>query len=185
MNLFIFDKSAANCAKQLDDKRLNKMLLESCQLLSTALNSWADTKVAPYKSTHSRHPCAIYTAANKYNWSFVFNLALEYHREYVIRFNKGHACGKVLFELLGLFREHLDRSKDLGEVLFDDSKMFVASLADNATIPPNCTNFKQEKDIYKAYKMCLIEKWDNDKIPPKWTTNDFRNIKPIWYSGKT
>ena len=43
-------------AKSLDNYRVVKMILESCQMLCTTLNELYGEQVAPYRSTHKNHP---------------------------------------------------------------------------------------------------------------------------------
>jgi len=41
---------------------------------------------------------------------------------------------------------------------------------------PNCSLFKDEQDVVKAYRMTMVEKWKNDKRPPRWTKRE----RPQW-----
>ena len=53
MNIFILDRDVTMCARYHCDQHVVKMILESVQLLCTALNKKGfDT---PYRSTHIRH----------------------------------------------------------------------------------------------------------------------------------
>jgi hypothetical protein len=47
----------------------NKMILETAQLLSTALRA-RHTSMPVYKSTHINHPCSIWVRENKSNYSW-------------------------------------------------------------------------------------------------------------------
>ena len=55
MNIFILDKDIQTCARYHCDRHVNKMILESVQILCTVLNERGF--VTPYKSTHRQHPC--------------------------------------------------------------------------------------------------------------------------------
>lgn len=61
MNIFYLDKDPKLCAQYHCDKHVVKMILESAQLLCTAVNEAAGKEVAPYKSTHVNHPCSIWS----------------------------------------------------------------------------------------------------------------------------
>lgn len=54
MNIFIVDPTPAVCAQYLDDKRVVKMVLETCQLLNnaTAILHKVPGGAIPYKLTH-------------------------------------------------------------------------------------------------------------------------------------
>lgn len=58
MNIFILDKKIEKCAQYHCDQHVVKMILESVQILCTALNKKGFT--TPYKSTHVKHPCVLW-----------------------------------------------------------------------------------------------------------------------------
>jgi hypothetical protein len=45
---------------------------------------------------------------------------------------------------------------------------------------PNCSLFKEELDVHKAYRMGFFEKWKKDKRPPRWTNRK----PPEWWTNK-
>ena len=55
MNIFVINKDPEISARYLDIKRKNKMLIESVQMLSSAINMNGGT--VSYKTTHINHPC--------------------------------------------------------------------------------------------------------------------------------
>lgn len=150
MNIFVTDEHAQTAVKHLDNRRLVKMVLETCQLLSTAM--WLNGQSGPYKATHKNHPCTKWTAfgAGNFSWLLLyFHFSLE---EYTRRFNKTHKC-ESHFDTFVQFLSVFDKNPDKTE--------FV-----------NCTPFKDEKNVFVAYKKCLIQKWENDKVIPKWSGRD-------------
>ncbi len=48
----------------LNDKHVIKLILESCQLLSTAHHLLGDSSKITYKATHANHPCAMVRSTN-------------------------------------------------------------------------------------------------------------------------
>ena len=74
-------------AQALDSKRVVKMVLETAQLLSTAIfiNS-AVTYDNLYKPTHIKHPCTIWAAANIENWDWLFRHFIALCEEYSLRY---------------------------------------------------------------------------------------------------
>jgi hypothetical protein len=166
------------CAQALDDKRLNKMIVETAQLLCTAIHEKYNTnnkehhlfnldelayylvvKDKLYKATHKHHPCTKWVILHwaNYHWLYVYWLALV--GEYKHRFGKTHKTYEKL-------------KHDLME--FDHS---MVETDDKEPTPfVNCTPYKDEPNIFIAYRKCLIEKWKNDKLKPKWT----KTAKPIW-----
>jgi hypothetical protein len=99
--------SIKRCAKAHFDKHVIKMILEYCQLLSTAWHM-LDSKQALkyldngliYKKTHSMHPSAIFTRKHLSNYMYVARLALELCKEWRYRYkhDKIHGCeNKLIF----------------------------------------------------------------------------------------
>lgn len=75
MNIFVFDPDPAEAALYLDDVRRNKMILETAQLLSSAMHvNHLGNNYPIYKPTHLGHPCAKWTAKSKGNFAWL----LEY-----------------------------------------------------------------------------------------------------------
>ena len=59
MNIFVPYPDSMKCAEALDDLRLNKMILETAQLLSTAARFHGYVGNV-YGSTHINHPCSVW-----------------------------------------------------------------------------------------------------------------------------
>lgn len=150
MNIFVInpDKISEN-AKMLDDKRLVKMVLETAQLLATAVNMNGGKCV--YKVTHKNHPCSIWTRQSRENFYWLFQLFDYLNDEYTNRFGKIHKCYQYR-------NEFIDQAFVIPE--------------GGLTSHPNCTKFKDEPNVYKAYKLCMLDKWTNDKRLPKWTNTE-------------
>ena len=86
MNIFILDTDIQKCAQYHCDQHVVKMILESVQLLCTALNKKGfDT---PYKSTHVNHPSVLWVEASYDNFLWLKQLTLALNTEYKFRYNK-------------------------------------------------------------------------------------------------
>ena len=86
MNIFLLDHDIERCAQYHCDQHVTKMILESVQILSTALNKMGlDT---PYKSTHSNHPCVLWVSDSFDNFLWLKDLAFFLNDEYRYRFDK-------------------------------------------------------------------------------------------------
>jgi hypothetical protein len=86
MNIFVLDKKIDKCAQYHCDQHANKMILESVQLLCTALNK--KNFSTPYKSTHVKHPCVLWVEESYENFEWLIQLALALNVEYKFRFDK-------------------------------------------------------------------------------------------------
>lgn len=154
MNIFVTSKYPIACAKALDDKRVIKMTLESCQLLSTALHP-LNISGAPYRKSHDNHPCAKFTQASQENYNWVLAHFEALCHEYTYRFDKVHACEKFI-------------------CLFKSASRHIQSRSLTPFV--NCTNFSEEKSVYTAYKKTLCAKWLADKRSPTWR----KRRPPAW-----
>lgn len=152
MNIFAVSIDPTECAKALDDKRLRKMIIESAQMMCTVLRSLGAD--APYKSTHGKHPCTLWTGETRANFVWHLSLLQAMEDEYVYRFDKHHASYLKCYEYL-VSNSHLIK---LGLL----------------TKHVNCSMYK-DIDVYEAYQKTLEEKFKNDKLKPKFTR---RNPNP-------
>lgn len=165
MNIFSSDLNPRKAAENLDDKRVNKMLLESCQILCTAVNFYGGK--APYKSTHINHPSNIWVRQTKKNWLWVFDHAARLASIYRTNTGKIHKCQDILNILAneGMIKYIPD----------GDLQLF-----------PNCTvnktkgiSYKHIEDPIEAYKAYLSARWDSDTLKPKWANRAI----PSFYRG--
>ena len=99
MNIFILDNDIKTCAQYHCDQHAIKMILESVQLLCTALNK--KNFSTPYKSTHVKHPCVLWVEESYDNFEWLVQLALALNDEYRFRFekDKDHKSISVLPEI--------------------------------------------------------------------------------------
>lgn len=152
MNIFFTSNDPKKCAEYLDDKRVNKMVLETCQMLSTTLNYYGYP--GPYKSTHINHPCTKWVRESRDNFRWAVHHFQSLCTEFLNRRKKSHKC----FQYLGDFIEIIKRMPEGGLTPF-----------------PNCTRNKELgidysslENVHEAYKKYLHERWKFDKIKPKW-----------------
>lgn len=87
MNIFILDEDIKKSAQAHCDKHICKMILESAQLLCTAVNYYAGEQVTPYKSTHINHPCSLWVRESWTNFNYLTLLMIELEKEWQFRFN--------------------------------------------------------------------------------------------------
>lgn len=86
MNIFVLDDDIETCARYHCDQHAIKMILESVQLLCTALNKKGFS--TPYKSTHIKHPCVLWVEESYDNFEWLVSLTVALNTEYRFRFNK-------------------------------------------------------------------------------------------------
>ena len=87
MNIFWLDWDPDVCAQMHCDKHVNKLLLESCQMLSTVVREKYGLDLG-YKSSWKNHPCTRLAAQKDLNWGWLFLLARALSKEYTYRYGK-------------------------------------------------------------------------------------------------
>lgn len=156
MNIFISDPDPIVSAQNLDDKRVNKMLLESAQLLCTALRVHGAPELAKYGITHINHPSNVWARQTRENYAWLLSHMKGLADEYTFRTGKTHKT----------YRE-----------LYDDLVKGVDAIPEGQLTPfANCAarqdmgiNFKHMDNVPEAYKLYLVARWERDKLIPKWT----------------
>lgn len=92
MNIFVLDEDPVKAARDLCNKHIPKMLVESVQLLCAA----HPVGVAPYRHTHVNHPCAKWTRASIANYDWLVRHACEINVQYTSRYAKTHKSSLAL-----------------------------------------------------------------------------------------
>lgn len=153
MNIFVLDHDISRCAQFHCDRHVSKMILESVQMLCTALNEKGFH--TPYRSTHSRHPCVLWVGESYDNFEWLSNLALALNEEYRFRYqrDRDHASIAVL--------------REIGDLRFRS-----VGLTEFAQAMPE--QYKVPNDAVQAYRaFYLAEKsgfaqWTRRPEPPWW-----------------
>lgn len=165
MNIFLTSHCPKECAIALDDLRLNKMLLETVQLLCTTWHELCGPyeRRTPfkhiYKPTHRNHPCAKFVRSSFLAYVWTTDHADELFNEYRRRFGRmTHGCALALVTT----KEQLLRD---GDLLPDKPLIFSF----------NSSGF-DSGDVHRDYQRCLSAKWQADLSPPKWTNS----TRPLW-----
>lgn len=152
MNIFVTSPDPVQSAIDLDDKRVVKMILESAQMLSTAIIEHGG--IGPYKITHKNHPCTVWARQTSANYKWLYDHFMALMNEYTHRYDKPHACEKL-------------------------APMLSAGVnivpAGGLTPFANCSLFKKIETI-TAYRYTMSCKWRADKRPASWK----KRLPPSW-----
>jgi hypothetical protein len=92
LNIFAVDSDPVVAAQSLCDAHVVKMILESAQMLCAA----HPAGVAPYKPTHMKHPCTIWTRTSRENYDWLCRHAKALCEEYTYRYGKRHKSEDVV-----------------------------------------------------------------------------------------
>jgi len=161
MNVFATDPSPIISAQNLDNKRVVKMILESAQMLSTALHEWG-SEWTPYKPTHVNHPSNVWVRETRSNYNWLVEHMEALCNEYTLRYGRVHKS-----------EQHLEAFKELSEAIPEGELTPFANCAANQEFG---VSYKHLTDVCLAYRMYLNDRWDKDKRSPEWGNRG----KPEW-----
>ena len=97
MNIFVVDSNPYEAARSLCDAHVVKMIVESCQLLSThdRLTVRFTDDDGLFKATHIYHPCRTCMDGNESNRKWLIHHLHGLLEEYTYRFGKVHKCQEM------------------------------------------------------------------------------------------
>ena len=159
MNIFVTDRCPVQSARNLPDKHIVKMPLETCQMLSIIFSDWYygvgklyKQDGTPYRTSHGafrNHPCTQWAAANQYNlaWLILHGIALcdEYHQRYL---PKVHTCYDVICQAQHIYHDCFD----------DDLNVAASRVTQFTRAMPESIKFDTTIDTITAYKQYLNTK---------------------------
>lgn len=153
MNIFAFHPDPIQSALWLDDVRKNKMVLETAQLLSTAINiSSPGHNYKVYKTAYLNHPCAKWARRSRQN----FHWLTQYFNAVLSQRNRPHKS-RVL---LPTFQEYVKT----GEFFLEEQTPF-ANCARNLEVG---VDFSHVTDVHDAYRQYICARWKRDTILLSW-----------------
>lgn len=177
MNIFITDNDPQACARNLDDVRLNKMILETAQMLCTVAYEHLTDDIIPYKSTHVNHPCTrwVRSSTDALVWTVQHFNAL--YNEKLYRTGKPHLSYSKLQPMLSQLARTL---------VIDYDKQLDG--------PPNPVYAGDypvhdvgKLDAIKSYRNTMVHKWTDDIAKgraPTWRGRDIPEWATRVYNGK-
>jgi len=106
MNIFVTHPSPIQSARNLPDKHIVKMPLETCQMLAIIYSDWYHglgnlykkdgTPYATARGAFRNHPCTQWAAKNPYNLAWLIRHGYALCHEYNLRYGKVHTCLDVI-----------------------------------------------------------------------------------------
>lgn len=159
MQLFFTDPDPVACAKHLDDSRVNKILMESAQIICTVLHGDGH-KNLPMKPTHANHPVTLWVSEkfSHLNWVKEYHIALVNEKLY--RTGTSHGCA-LPEQLLNDIR-----STKKPEYFINYAKRDSLNL-----------DFTWCKDTHRGYRLYLSSRWHIAERKPRWTKRN----SPDWW----
>ena len=187
MNIFVTDPCPIQSARNLPDKHIVKMPLETCQMLSIIYSDWYygvgklyKQDGTPYRTAHGafrNHPCTQWAAANQYNLAWLIAHGIALCNEYTARYNKRHTCYDPIIQAVAIY-----------DLCFDDSVSHAYRKVTHFTrAMPESIKFDTTIDTITAYKQYLNTKpWlatNYLRIPsrkPSFIITTMTQSKPVY-----
>ena len=159
MNIFVTHPSPIQSARNLPDKHIVKMPLETCQMLAIIYSDWYygvgklyKSDGTPYRTAHGafrNHPCTQWAAANQYNLAWLIRHGYALCHEYTLRYDKVHTCLDVIEQAERIYHNS-----------FPDEFLSLAShkVTSFTRAMPDFIKFDTTIDTITAYKRYLNTK---------------------------
>ena len=187
MNIFVTDPCPIQSARNLPDKHIVKMPLETCQMLAIIYSDWYygvgklyKSDGTPYRTAHGafrNHPCTQWAAANQYNLAWLIAHGFALCDEYTARYNKLHTCQDVIQQAERIYRRSFD----------DSVSQSHAKVTHFTRAMPESIKFDTTIDTITAYKQYLNTKpWlasNYLRIPsrkPSFIITTMTQSKPVY-----
>jgi hypothetical protein len=164
MNIFVLHKNPALSARMHADIHTTKMLLESAQLLSTAIKVFDPNADYLYRMAFKNHPCAKWTRESRSNFNWLIKLGVYLNDEYFFRYGRKHKSFGIILQSKSY--EHLIPDGNLTP--------FVQAMPDEYKIPDNPV--KAYRNYYRCAKKHLLIY--TRRQPPGWI-KDIARYKQI------
>ena len=182
MNLFVLNENPVIAAQEQCDKHINKMVIESAQMLSTTHRMLDGTMYYElsknnrrvkrykltdlreqqlYKAVHFNHPCTVWTRESLYNYIWHYKHFIALCDEFTHRYGKVHMTDTKLRKVLMAPPFHIPNI---------ESTPFKLAMKSN----PECMF---PEDPVKSYRMYYKTKQSRFKIA--WTKRDV----PEWFAA--
>ena len=158
MNIFVTDHCPIQSARNLPDKHIVKMPLETCQMLAIIYSDWYygvgklyKQDGTPYRTQHGafrNHPCTRWAARSQYNLAWLIQHGLALCEEYTLRYRKIHTCQDVIHQATRIYDSIFDEPV---YVAYNKVARFTRAM------PPDI-KFDTTIDTIEAYKRYLNTK---------------------------
>ena len=155
MNIFVLDRDPAAAAQMQCGRHVVKMVLESAQMLCTAVNALGGE--ARYKTAHVNHPCSVWARQTLGNFAWLYDHGMALAEEYTHRYGKRHKSEEVIRDCMHQW--------EAGLPLHDL----------NCTPHPLCMPDEYKTDdvvqSYRAYYLgdkVRFAQWNKTRPAPQW-----------------
>ena len=150
MNIFYLDENPVVASQYHVDKHIVKMPIETAQILCTV--HWKKGNEAPYKPTHLKHPCTIWTGESIKNYNWVCELGIALCKEYTHRYGKRHKSEDVINWCIN----------NKPELSYEDINKYALAMPDEFKVEGNVV---QSYRNYYKYAKKHLHTWKSREVP--------------------
>ena len=172
MNIFFLSLDPRKAARLQCDKHVVKMILETAQLLCTAirllvadeddiiLGLWAKL----YKATHKNHPMAVWVRESEHNFLWTLSHGLELCAEYTRRYEKIHKTQAVLEAIQQYYKQCELAFPNTGNT----KKPICMPIQYRFKGPSLEQDTVDSYWLYYAEEKAYMAKWNHGTEPKRW-----------------
>jgi len=172
MNIFAFSECPMTSALWLDDLRKNKMITESCQIMSTVMNirdpNHGCHVFQNFNPKHGSIQWAL-TSEMNFRWLLTYTTNLLMQRPYNVN-GEQHGCTDLILDIFPVWLVRRARVFPLYD---------LTKFSNNAANDSVGLSFKWVSNTNLAYRMYITERWKLDYKKPTWKFGK----QPDWYCG--
>ena len=172
MNLFILSLDPARAAEEMMDKHVNKILLESVQMLSTAMRVLTpeipeELSNSIYKLAHKNHPVTIWCRTSRANFIWTLDLADALHAEWKYRY--GHPETKIhkSYLVAQILRANIPADDKFPSPESEGITPFALAMPDQYKDPEGDA-VKSYRAYYMSPEKRRIASWTKRRSAPAW-----------------
>jgi len=159
MNIFVLDTDPVIAARYHCDQHINKMILESAQILSSAARKWVAYAHLNqfYKPLQLSHPCVMWAMDDLNNCKWLTQLALSLADERLYRFPNllPHNSTSIVVNFINY--------TVLGE--YTPPQKFALAMPERIRCAQNLTDVEKYRRYYKAKQLL----WASEGKQMTWT----------------
>jgi len=173
MNIFFVDKDPKIAAQSLGDKHVGKMLVESAQMLFTAVREHGYDG-GGYKSAYQHHPMTKWVGKSYLHAQWLLDHAIELAREFELRYDHEHKTKSMLPVLSMAVHHHMPENpwRNPPRCMPDIYK--IAYDAWEGDIPCHVQSYR---DFYRCEKT-TCHKYTNRAVP-KWLSEVITEVPHV------
>tara|TARA_Y100000361_G_C11119892_1_gene322586 strand:- start:87 stop:596 length:510 start_codon:yes stop_codon:yes gene_type:complete len=163
MNIFVLSQNPITAAKMMCDKHIPKMIVESAQMMASALRRHGATDDmmpltkagTPYKGGYKHHPCTVWVGDSYANFMWLSHHAEALLDEYYERFGKVHACHNPIYQM-----------SSMKSVFATSTRDYLTPFAQ--AMPDEYKNRCAVTAYRNYYHSKTFAKWEKGTPSPKW-----------------